>query len=125
MSNYQNSNRIVTRRSNGFFEDLTNRFRLISRLLMDSRVNPLIKLLPVATLAYVVWPVDLLPVNPVDDAFIIWVGTSLFVELCPPQVVDEHLKSLRQRLNQEGGSGGQDPTVVDGEYVEVDPSQKR
>src|SRR5512135_2028836 len=96
MSNYQDPRRKIVPRSGGFFQELTGRFRLIGRLLMDSRVNPLIKVLPVASLAYVVWPIDLLPVNPIDDAFVIWIGTTLFVELCPPDVVNEHLRSLNR-----------------------------
>src|SRR5512146_1838079 len=94
MTENQDPQSRIVPRSSGFFQDLTNRFRLISRLIMDGRVNPLIKILPVATLAYVVWPVDLLPVNPIDDAFVIWIGTTLFVELCPPAVVQEHLRML-------------------------------
>ncbi len=97
MAENQDPRRKIISRSNGFFQDLSNRFRLISRLLMDSRVNPLIKILPVATLAYVVWPSDLLPANPIDDAFVIWIGTTLFVELCPPHVVQEHIQSLNQQ----------------------------
>ncbi len=122
MANYQDPRRNIVPRSGGFFQDLTNRFRLISRLLMDSRVNPLIKVLPVATLAYVVWPVDLLPVNPIDDAFVMWIGTTLFVELCPPDVVNEHLHSLN-RLPDSGqwrdtSSSNPSGDVVDGEYYE-------
>ncbi len=122
MANYQDPRRNIVPRSGGFFQDLTNRFRLISRLLMDSRVNPLIKVLPVATLAYVVWPVDLLPVNPIDDAFVIWIGTTLFVQLCPPDVVNEHLRSFN-RLPDDGqwqntSSSNPSGDVVDGEYYE-------
>ena len=122
MAENKDPRRNIVPRSGGFFQDLTNRFRLISRLLMDSRVNPLIKVLPVATLAYVVWPVDLLPVNPIDDAFVIWIGTTLFVQLCPPEVVEEHLRSFN-RLPDDGqwqntSSSNPSGDVVDGEYYE-------
>ncbi len=122
MANYQDPRRNIVPRSGGFFQDLTNRFRLISRLLMDSRVNPLIKVLPVATLAYVVWPVDLLPVNPIDDAFVIWIGTTLFVQLCPPEVVNEHLRSFNHMPDdgqwRDTSSSNPSGDVVDGEYYE-------
>lgn len=124
MAENQNSNRTIIPRSSGFFQDLTNRFRLISRLLMDSRVNPLIKILPVATLAYVVWPIDLLPVNPVDDALVIWIGTTLFVELCPPNVVQEHLQSLNPSpiagQRQGTASSAQEGEIVDGEFFDTE-----
>jgi len=129
MAENQDPRRKIVPHSGGFFQDLTNRFRLISRLLMDGRVNPLIKVLPVATLAYVVWPVDLLPVNPVDDAFIIWIGTTLFVELCPPGVVEEHLQSLnRQPVTgqwQDIASPGHEGDVVDGEFYEANPRKPK
>ncbi len=122
MTENQSPNRKSLMRSGGFFQDLTNRFRLISRLIMDERVNPLIKILPVATLIYVVSPIDLLSVNPIDDAFVIWIGTTLFVELCPPEVVQEHLTSLTRRVMPDEWKDGQPPVqdgdVVDGEYYE-------
>ena len=122
MSENQNPNRNVVPRSGGFFQDLTHRFRLISRLIMDSRVNPLLKVLPVATLVYVVSPIDLLSVNPIDDAFVIWIGTTLFVELCPPEVVQEHMRSLTNRVMpdqwKDTGPASQEGEVVDGEFFE-------
>ncbi len=122
MTENQNPRSRIVPRSSGFFQDLTNRFRLISRLLMDSRVNPLIKILPVATLAYVVWPIDLLPANPIDDAFVIWIGTTLFVQLCPPEVVQEHIQSLNNPPVtgqwQNTTSPTQEGEVVDGEFWE-------
>jgi hypothetical protein len=127
----QEQNRKIAQRPSGFFEDFTNRFRLIGRLMLDSRVNPLLKLLPVGTLIYVLSPVDLLPLNPVDDAFLIWAGTTLFVELCPPQIVEEHLNLLQRVIP---GKWKDFPTstppsqedIVDGEYTETDPDgQKR
>jgi len=123
MGENQSQNRKITQRPGGFFEDFANRFRLIGRLMMDSRVNPLLKILPIGTLIYVISPVDLLPLNPVDDAFLIWAGTTLFVELCPPQIVEEHMQLLNRvvtgRWKDFSGPAAQDD-VVDGEYTETD-----
>ncbi len=128
MSANQNPTRKIVVRSGGFFQDLTNRFKLISRLLVDSRVNPFLKVLPIATLAYVVWPIDLLPANPIDDAFVIWIGTTLFVELCPPPVVEEHMQALQRRAAagqwQDFQAPRQDADVIDGEYYETDSKSK-
>ncbi len=129
MANNQDPRRNIVPRSSGFFQDLTNRFRLISRLLMDKRVSPLIKILPVATLAYVVIPADLLPLNPIDDAFVIWIGTTLFVELCPPEIVQEHLRSFNSWPVGTQNSSTSTPTpegdVVDGEFFESDPNKPK
>ncbi len=85
--------------NSGFFWELSARIKLILRLLADRRVNPLLKLLPIASLAYLIAP-DLAP-GPVDDALIIWLGAYLFVELCPPEVVEEHLKQIRSSITSQ------------------------
>ncbi len=117
-----NSNRkIVLPQTRGFFQDLTLRIKLILRLMGDGRVNPLLKLLPVGSLIYLVMP-DIAP-GPIDDAAVIWLATYLFVELCPPDVVKEHLEGLNatrkvmdsyQETAQPAGQG----EVIDGEIVE-------
>ena len=128
MTQNQNSNRSVTPRSGGVFSDVTNRIRLIGRLMMDERVNPVVKLLPIGALIYTIVPLDLLPVNPVDDAFIIWLGTNLFVDLCPPEVVNEHMLSLKGLTGgnwKEPGYVPQQEEIVEGEYTENDPNANR
>ncbi len=117
-----NSNRkIVLPQTRGFFQDLTLRIKLILRLMGDGRVNPFLKLLPVGSLIYLVMP-DIAP-GPIDDAAVIWLATYLFVELCPPDVVKEHLEALNatrkvmdsyQETAQPTGQG----EVIDGEIVE-------
>ena len=77
----------------GFFSDIAIQLKLIFRLLADPRVHPLIKLLPIGSLIYLVFP-DFFPLNPIDDAVIIGLGTYMFVELCPPEVVQEHKDAL-------------------------------
>ena len=89
----ENKDRKITLPSGGIFNDLMLRFKLIFRLLSDNRVSPLVKLLPIGTALYFVVP-DLAP-GPIDDAAIIWLGAYLFVELCPPDVVKEHMEALR------------------------------
>ncbi|MBE0696677.1 MAG: DUF1232 domain-containing protein [Anaerolineaceae bacterium] len=125
----QNQNRKIAQRPGGFFEDFANRFRLIGRLMLDNRVNPLLKILPVGTLIYVLSPVDFLPLNPVDDAFLIWAGTTLFVELCPPQIVEEHMQLLQRVIpGQWKDFSTTNPVsqddVVEGEYTETEASDK-
>jgi hypothetical protein len=80
----------------GVFSDLANRIKLILRLMADDRVSPFIKIIPIGSLIYLLFP-DIAP-GPVDDAAIIWLGTYLFVELCPPDVVEEHLAAIRRTI---------------------------
>lgn len=78
----------------GVFNEVSNHFKLVFRLLRDPRVNPFLKLIPVAALVYLVIPIDLLILNPLDDAAVIGFGLFIFVELCPQDVVEEHKAAL-------------------------------
>ncbi len=78
--------------SRGFFRQTALQVKLVWRLMRDRRVNALLKLLPVATALYMVFP-DILP-GPIDDAAIILGGLWLFIELCPSEVVAEHWRDL-------------------------------
>ena len=85
--------RKITFPKGGMLEDVTLRIKLILRLMGDSRVNIFLKVLPVVSLVYLVFP-DLV-LGPIDDMAIIWLGAYLFVELCPPDVVQEHINALQ------------------------------
>ncbi len=95
-----NKHDVIKNQNSGFFPDLVLRIKLILRLIGDRRVNFFVKLLPIAAAIYVVSPVDLIPVVPVigalDDAAVIWLGTTLFVALCPDDVVEEHTNALHK-----------------------------
>jgi hypothetical protein len=90
----------------GLYNNIVLRIKLIMRLMGDRRVNFLLKLIPVGSLVYFLVP-DLV-IGPVDDALIIWLSTVLFVEMCPPEIVQEHLAILNN--------------VVPGQWEEPDPS---
>lgn len=111
--------KIVSARG-GVVNDLTLRIKLILRLMADPRVNPLLKILPVASLVYLIFP-DLVP-GPIDDAIVIWLGSSLFVELCPQQVVQEHMNTLKQVISGEWRDAQPgDEDVIDADYWEEKP----
>ncbi len=93
----KNNHRIQPAPNSGFFNDLSARIKLILRLLADKRINPLLKILPIASVVYLIMP-DLAP-GPIDDAMIIWLGAYLFVELCPQEIVDEHLSYIHRSIS--------------------------
>ena len=112
----------------GFLKGVTRQLKLIGRLMVDRRVNPLLKLLPVAAIIYLVVPTDLMPLLPFDDAAVLWLGGSLFVEMCPRSLVDEHLRLIdgepevnTQYRPKEGGTGGPggEADVIDAEFHET------
>ena len=121
------NHKIVLPQNRGFFNDLTLRIKLILRLLGDGRVNPLLKVLPIGSLVYLLFP-DLAP-GPIDDAAVIWLATTLFVELCPPGVVQEHLEAMiatRKVMDgyQETFQPDAHGEVIDGEIVDSDTEEK-
>jgi uncharacterized membrane protein YkvA (DUF1232 family) len=73
--------------------------KLFLRLVKDPRVGLVPKLVVLGVLAYVVLPTDLVPdfvpgLGHVDDVAVLLGGLKLFLRLCPPAVVQEHVKSI-------------------------------
>jgi hypothetical protein len=96
----------------GFFPELALRIKLIIRLIADPRISVFLKIIPIGTVLYWLIP-DLLP-GPIDDAVLMFLGGTLFVELCPPNVVEEHLNALTGNKRVEGSDD-----IVDAEFHEV------
>lgn len=107
----------------GFFPELGLRIKLILRLIADRRVSPLLKALPLVSVVYLLVPTDLLPLIPLDDAAVLYLGGTLFIEMCPSEIVEEHMNRLRleaQNRAVQPGSQSEPPTVIDGEFHDVD-----
>ena len=96
---------ILRNKDSGFFQDLILRIKLIMRLVGDKRVNIFLKILPVGGLIYLVSPIDIIPdialpvVGYLDDALVVWLCSTLFVALCPDEVVQEHMNALHKVVN--------------------------
>jgi uncharacterized membrane protein YkvA (DUF1232 family) len=93
--------RLVSKPDTGFFAELGIQARLLWRLTKDSRVNPLAKLLPIGSFLYLLFPFDFF--GPIDDALVIWLGSTLFIELSPPEVVEEH-RAILEKIHKPNGS---------------------
>jgi hypothetical protein len=81
------------------------------------------KLIPPAVLIYILSPVDFLPdvalgLGQLDDLAILLIGTKLFIELAPADVVREHLAALGARIQEWRVQEGErePPPIVEGEY---------
>jgi uncharacterized membrane protein YkvA (DUF1232 family) len=109
----------VVQQKDGVLQQLLKQAKLVGRLIGDRRVNPLLKLIPIASVIYLVSPIDLVPglavplLGALDDAAVVWIGTTLFIELCPPDVVQEHRDSL------EGHSSGDSGDIIDAETRDI------
>jgi uncharacterized membrane protein YkvA (DUF1232 family) len=87
--------RLVSKFDGDFFTSFGLQIRLIMKLIGDSRVPLWLKALPVFSIIYLVSPLDIV-IPLVDDAFILWIANTLFLELCPPDVVQEHRTELEK-----------------------------
>jgi uncharacterized membrane protein YkvA (DUF1232 family) len=101
----RNSGKYVVPAQSGGMRSFVQRLKLIGRLMGDSRVSPFVKVLPLASLAYLIFPFDLAPgialpiIGALDDAAVLWIGSQLFVQLCPDEVVEEHTQALGGHLD--------------------------
>jgi uncharacterized membrane protein YkvA (DUF1232 family) len=110
--------RSVVQQKGGVLQEFIKQAKLVGRLIADPRVNGFLKLIPIASILYLVSPVDFIPgvafpiVGALDDAAVVWIGTSLFIELCPPDVVQEHRDAL-------GGYSSGDSDIIDAETRDI------
>lgn len=109
----------------GIVRDFILRVKLIVRLVRDRRISAWLKIIPIAGLIYLVSPLDLIPdialpvIGELDDAAVLWITNYLFVELCPPEIVQEHVSALTAKA----GKPVQDD-VIDAESVEIKEQSK-
>lgn len=108
-------------------KDVARQARLAWRLLGDQRVPLWTKFIPPLALAYVIFPIDLIPdvalgLGQLDDVAVLLIGVKLFIELAPPDVVREHLLALGARIKEWRVMEEDEPSVViDGEYALKEP----
>ena len=108
-------------RDPGFWRELWYQARLVIRLFRDPEVPIYLKVLPIATVVYAVFPFDFIPdlaigLGQLDDLTALLVGAKVFIDLSPPHVVARHMAEMKQ----EDGF-----RTVEGEAIEVgEPSDK-
>ena len=98
-----------------FIREIFQQAKLAYNLIMDPRVHPVTKLIPIAALGYLVLPIDIAPdliplLGQLDDAAVLMFGLRMFFEFAPPGVVEEHLKKLGDKIGR-------------GEWTVVDPDK--
>ena len=117
------SGKFIVPAQGGPMREFVKRLKLIGRLMGDSRVSPFIKVLPLASLAYLIFPFDLAPgialpiIGALDDAAVLWIGSQLFVELCPDEVVQEHMQALGSNVADDSDD------IVDADATDVNENR--
>jgi uncharacterized membrane protein YkvA (DUF1232 family) len=83
----------------GILAEIIKNIKLIWRLLNDGRISPWLKMIVPGTLLYLLFPIDIVPdiapgLGQLDDIAVILLGLKLFVEMCPEEIVRQHLDEL-------------------------------
>lgn len=118
----EDQNRKVVRADSSFFDNIFLYMKLVLRLMGDNRVSPFLKLLPIGSLIYLLFPLDF--PGPIDDLAVVSMGVFMFIELCPPDVVEEHKQAIRGVFTAADKKGPAEPTgfnqddVIDAEFRE-------
>ena len=113
--------KIVPNQDAGFFQGIARHFKLVWALINDERVSWLTKLVPFASFLYFIFPFDI--PTPIDDIGVIVLGSYLFIEMCPPDVVEEH----RQKLESVISAAVRDPDeleVAEEDIIEAEFKQE-
>jgi len=109
----------------GILADVIRQARLAWRLMLDPRVPLWLKTIVPASLVYLVSPIDFMPdvipgLGQLDDLALLVLGVKLFIELCPPEIVREHLQELlgeaNWRVEPNPSAPPSPPKVVDAPY---------
>lgn len=116
----------------GILSELVRNARLAWRLMRDRRISFWLKTIVPATLVYVIYPIDFIPdallgLGQLDDLAIIMMGVKLFLNLCPSEIVKQHLEEMRsvrasyRVVDDEERDANDDPrSYIEGSYRIVD-----
>jgi uncharacterized membrane protein YkvA (DUF1232 family) len=101
----------------GFLQQFVEQLRLSWGLLLDNRVPLALKFIPIAAVAYIISPIDLLPdffvgLGQLDDLGVLMMAFTAFNNMAPGHVVAEHITRLRNG-NTYRVSRDKEGTVID------------
>lgn len=107
-------------RDPGFWREIWQQVRLVLALIRDPEVPSYLKLLPLAAILYVIFPLDFAPdiypiLGQLDDLTALLVGAKVFVEMAPPEIVARH----QQRLS-EAYARGKDADSASGDDASLE-----
>ncbi|MFN2126715.1 MAG: YkvA family protein [Anaerolineales bacterium] len=96
----------------GFFGELFQQAKLTFQLFLDPKVPIYLKALPLAAIAYLIFPFDFLPdvvpgFGQLDDMAILLLGAKIFIELAPQDVVAQYLGQIRTQDDADNIKSGQ------------------
>jgi len=119
----------------GVLASLIRNARLVWRLLRDPEVPSWLKMIPPATLLYLLFPIDFLPdlapgLGQLDDIAVILLGVKLFIELCPQDIVRRHLREMSsipgsyRVVDEEPAQEPSPPAYIDAPYRVIEKGEE-
>jgi uncharacterized membrane protein YkvA (DUF1232 family) len=111
----------------GWFRDFFRQFQLAWRLILDPRISLITKVIPFLSLAYLISPIDFIPditlgLGQLDDLAFVLIGLRLFLDVCPPIVVEEHRAALQDEYHQ--GEEWSEEDVIDVEVIKPEDEEE-
>lgn len=106
----------------GFWRELWQQIRLISRLIRDPEVPTYLKAIPFLGLIYLLSPFDFIAdfapgLGQLDDLTVLLAGSKLFLRFAPSNLVDKHRNEIRA---QDGygptGDNAKDTIIIDADH---------
>ena len=121
---------VISQKNVGALVQILRTLRLVWRLLRDSRVPLFPKLIILAAAIYVISPVDLIPdlilgLGQLDDLGVAMLAIGVFIQLCPPAIVDEHRRAIAAESG--GTTKPSDDETIEGSFrvmSDDDPTKK-
>ncbi len=112
----------------GWFKDFFRQFQLAWRLIVDPRISLITKLIPLLSAVYLLLPLDFIPdvalgLGQLDDLAFILIGLRLFIDVCPPTIVEEHRAALEGEYYGDREAVSEE-NVIDVEVIKPDDEEE-
>ena len=98
--------------------------RLAWQLFRDERVPVWIKSVPILSLAYLIWPLDLLAdpllgLGQLDDLAVLALGIKLFISLCAPDLVQQYRERGWHHAREPNLMGSAEPGLSNSKVIDT------
>ncbi len=85
-----------------FWQEVWEQVRLVYYLILDREVPIYLKIIPLLSFLYLIFPIDLIPdfavgLGQFDDLTVLLAGAKVFIELSPNEVVARYIARMRNK----------------------------
>lgn len=85
-----------------FWQEVWEQVRLVYYLMLDREVPIYLKIIPLLSFLYLIFPIDLIPdfavgIGQFDDLTVLLAGAKIFIELSPNEIVSRYISRMRNK----------------------------